>query len=506
MRRSTKIPIPSTQHCAGSIPCIAVRTGRTFSAATPISIASIATKKHGGFAHQRIAATAKRERLCLEKASTTGGMYSIRRMGQFLWIGATPSWLAMRLRTDATAHTAPTLGAEEITAAAPATATSSVIVTRTLRLKVRPESYRWLKAAATEVNHVWNWCNEISAKAARPYVGEGKWLSGFDLCKLSSGATQCFERIGADTIQRVNLEYALRRRQFQKVKLRFRISRGVRRSLGWVPFKAASLKRHGKAVRFCGKTFRLFEAERIEGVRWQQGCFAQDALGDWWLCLPVEYAVERSVAPHEVVGIDLGLKAIATSSDGESLDAGRWTERYADRLCHGTVPWSQAPGEAHASKDCEMQSGCLAQVFTKDHRSLSDDRRGRCEQHSVGEDADGEGRARLWLGDAQADAAVQRRARRRSVQIVQERFTTRACSSCGCLTGPSGPRALVVRRWCCAVCGAAHDRDVNAARNILARSRCRTAVCGNESPSLPVQPCCAPRARKARTEPASSAA
>jgi IS605 OrfB family transposase len=90
----------------------------------------------------------------------------------------------------------------------------------------------------------------------------------------------------------------------------------------------------------------------------------------------------------------------------------------------------------------------------------------------------------------------------RSVQIVQERFTTRACSSCDCLTGPSGPRALVVRRWCCVACGAAHDRDINAARNILARSRCRTAVCGNESSRLLGPPRCA--ARAVRTEPAVS--
>jgi hypothetical protein len=30
---------------------------------------------------------------------------------------------------------------------------------RTLRLKVRGESYAWLKAAATEVNTVFNYCN-----------------------------------------------------------------------------------------------------------------------------------------------------------------------------------------------------------------------------------------------------------------------------------------------------------------------------------------------------------
>jgi len=71
------------------------------------------------------------------------------------------------------------------------------------------------------------------------------------------------------------------------------------------------LKRKGRAVRFCGKSFRVFDSQRLEGVRWKQGCFAQDAVGDWWLCLPVAVPVEESVAPEEKVGIDLGLKDVA---------------------------------------------------------------------------------------------------------------------------------------------------------------------------------------------------
>jgi putative transposase len=383
---------------------------------------------------------------------------------------------------------------------------AAAIVTRTLRLKVRPESYRWLEAAAVEVNQVWNWCNEISAKAARPYAGKGKWLSGFDLNNLSAGATHCFEHIGADTIQRLNQEYALKRRQFREVKLRFRVSRGARRSLGWVPFKAASLKRQGQAVRFCGKSFRLFEAERLDGVRWQQGCFAQDAVGDWWLCLPVQHAIDRSVAPLEAVGIDLGIKTIATTSDGETLEAGRWTQRHADQLAT-----AQRRGHKRQAKRLHRRvARCRADALHKFSRRIVD----RYQTIVVGDVSctrlvktrmaksvldSGWGMLRQMLQYKGEHAG-------RSVQIVQERFTTRACSSCGCLTGPSGPRALVVRRWCCAVCGAAHDRDVNAARNILARSRCRTAVCGNESSNLPVQSCCAPRARPARRESARSAA
>ena len=40
-------------------------------------------------------------------------------------------------------------------------------LTRTLRMKVRRESYAWLNAAAVEVNEVYNYCNETSYNAAR---------------------------------------------------------------------------------------------------------------------------------------------------------------------------------------------------------------------------------------------------------------------------------------------------------------------------------------------------
>ena len=62
--------------------------------------------------------------------------------------------------------------------------THAVSVTRTLRLKVKPEAVAWLNAAASEVNAVWNWANEVSAKAARPFAAKPKWLSGFELNNL----------------------------------------------------------------------------------------------------------------------------------------------------------------------------------------------------------------------------------------------------------------------------------------------------------------------------------
>ncbi|WP_460543818.1 RNA-guided endonuclease InsQ/TnpB family protein [Glycomyces halotolerans] len=46
--------------------------------------------------------------------------------------------------------------------------------------------------------------------------------------------------------------------------------------------------------------------------------------------------------------------------------------------------------------------------------------------------------------------------------------SSQTCSACGI---KDGPKPLSVREWTCFACGTCHDRDVNAARNILAAGR-----------------------------------
>ena len=54
--------------------------------------------------------------------------------------------------------------------------------------------------------------------------------------------------------------------------------------------------------------------------------------------------------------------------------------------------------------------------------------------------------------------------------------TSQVCSACGTR---DGPKPLHVRTWTCAACGTVHDRDLNAARNILAMGRReRQNACG----------------------------
>ena len=379
--------------------------------------------------------------------------------------------------------------------------------TRTVRLKIRAESYGWLNKAAVEVNQVFNWANATSIDAAdRHRRANAKFLSGFDLCDLSAGASEFFEHIGADTIQRICCEYAGKRRAAQRVRLRWRVSRGSRRSLGWVPFKAASLKRKGVALRFCGKAFRVFERERLQGVKWRDGCFAQDAVGDWWVCLPVLVPIERSVAPREAVGIDLGLKDIAVTSDGERLEAGRWTRGYAEPLAA-----AQRRGHKRQAKRLHRKAArCRKDALHKFSRNIVD----RYQNIVVG-DVSSTTLVKTRMAKAVLDSGwgmlrqmLQYKGEHagRSVRVVSERNTSAACSSCGSLSGPRGVNGLAVRSWICSECGASHDRDVNAARLILLRGEVSPSVRGNESSPLRVQPSQTSPRCEAGTERARAAA
>jgi putative transposase len=343
-------------------------------------------------------------------------------------------------------------------------------VTRTLRLKVKTEAYDWLNAAAREVNLIWNWAAQVSEKAARPCTGDPKWLTGFDLNNLSSGASEYFEKIGAGTIQRVNGEYAQKRRIAKRYRLRWRTSSGPRRSLGWIPFKAANLKREGRAVRFCGKTFRVFEPERLDGVKWKQGCFAQDAVGDWWLCLPIEVRVEESVAPREKVGIDLGLKEVAVTSDGARCEKGRFYRGIEQKIGQ-----AQRRGHRRQAKYLHRRAANRRKdALHKFSRRIVD----QYQKIVVGDVSSTQlvksrmAKSVLDAGWGMLKAYLQYKGQQagRTVQVVSERNTSRTCSNCDSLTGPQGVNGLRVRRWTCATCGASHDRDVNAARNILRRA------------------------------------
>lgn len=64
--------------------------------------------------------------------------------------------------------------------------------------------------------------------------------------------------------------------------------------------------------------------------------------------------------------------------------------------------------------------------------------------------------------------------------------STRLCSHCHQLTGPKGIPGLRVRHWTCTTCGTDHDRDINAARNILTEGLRLLAASSTDAPEQPL--------------------
>ena len=82
---------------------------------------------------------------------------------------------------------------------------------------------------------------------------------------------------------------------------------------------------------FNKKSYRLFQPERLPESEYKSGEFSQDARGRWYICVPIEYEPEQYDASTEV-GIDLGLKDVATLSSGKKVSNGRYYRMMERKL------------------------------------------------------------------------------------------------------------------------------------------------------------------------------
>ena len=336
--------------------------------------------------------------------------------------------------------------------------------TKTLKIRLKDSSVRnKLKNMARAVNFVWNYCNETSFDAIRK---DSKWLSGFDLQKLTKGSGKDLG-INSTTVQEICSEYALRRRQFRKRKLRFR----GRKSLGWIPFKKTGISFKNGEFKYSGHSFRVFQPGRIpdESVKYGAGELVEDARGNWYLCIAVEYDTDEYDAFNEV-GIDLGLKDVATLSNGQKVSNGRYYRMMERRLgraqrykkkrqakkIHATIR-NKRMDDLHKASTKIVKENCLIVVGQFGAKKLTKTKMAK----SINDAA-----TTAFKSMLKYKASAQQR---RIYVEVPENFSTQICSSCGEIpaSAPKGVKDLGVREWVCSSCGAVHDRDVNAAMNIL---------------------------------------
>ncbi|MFD6419793.1 RNA-guided endonuclease InsQ/TnpB family protein [Streptomyces sp. NPDC060194] len=225
-----------------------------------------------------------------------------------------------------------------------------------------------------------------------------------------------------------------------------------------------------------------------EGVTPSTVTVSQDAAGRWSVSLLVEDpTVEPLPATGATVGVDVGLDHLLTLSTGEKVANPRHERRDRARLAKAQRQLSRKEkGSANRDKARREVARVHARIADRrrDHLHQLTTRLVRENQTIVIEDLTVRNMVKnRRLARAISDAAwsqfrsmLEYKARwyGREVIAVDRWFPSSGlCSTCGAL---QARMPLNVRTWTCA-CGATHDRDVNAARNLLAVGL-TASVCG----------------------------
>ena len=186
----------------------------------------------------------------------------------------------------------------------------------------------------------------------------------------------------------------------------------------------------------------------------------------WYVCLFINTEPNNiPVTGNAQVGIDPGFKSLLTLSTGEKIEHPRELESSAMRL-------AQAQRGRNRKLSARVQERTANRRKDRNHK-LS--RRLVSENQLIAFSADDHSAIAGRFGKSVTSSshyelrqmlAYKCRAGGRQYIEVSSRNSTKTCSNCGALSGPTGLCALAVRQWRCD-CGSLNDRDVNAAINTL---------------------------------------
>jgi putative transposase len=314
----------------------------------------------------------------------------------------------------------------------------------------------WLKNIAGKVNHAWNLVQDRKLSYNK---ATGKFLSYKQLVKEIK-----VEGLHSAVTQHVVKQYVRSCVQFKKPKLRWRTGK---KNLGWIPCTNQNVKFDTETgdFSFMKRKFRIWYSRPVVG-KIMSVSINEDSRGRWYVNVVCENSEKREHG-NRVIGIDLGCKDQLVCSDEVVYSRENLSRKYEKRMAtlqkankrkqvktlHAKVKNKRLDWNHKVTTEiCSTSSfvavgdiGSKGLMKTRMAKSISD------------------------ASHAQLKAMLVYKAIRHGmvVNIVSEKFSTVTCSSCFSKTGPSGLSGLGVREWKCSECGSNHNRDVNAARNIL---------------------------------------
>lgn len=254
-------------------------------------------------------------------------------------------------------------------------------------------------------------------------------------------------------------------RCFKKIAKKPKL-KGMRNRLNSISFPDPIRPPKGNRIVVPGLGSVRFHKQALPVGKIKSGRIVKRASG-WHLCLFIDAEPNTiEIIGTGQVGIDPGFKDLLTLSTGDKISHPRELEKIAKRL-------AQAQRGGNKRLAARLQERLSNQRKDRNHK-LSRDIVSQFDVIAFSKD-NHKGIARTFGKSVTSSSHGQLRsmlaykccASGRQFIEVDSRNSTRTCSACRALTGPTGYAGLSVRQWTCTACGAEHDRDVNAAVNTL---------------------------------------
>jgi len=319
-----------------------------------------------------------------------------------------------------------------------------------------------LNQLAHRVNLIWNFCNDTQKFALKH---KKKWPTNFDLINLTSGTSKELH-INSQTVQLICDQYYKSRTQSKKPYLRYRGDR----SLGWIPFKAQSITELSDGFLFMKQKYHIWKDRELpDEYILKSGSFSQNSMGHWFINITVEIQPKNEYGNGtKSIGIDLGLHTLATCSDGTKIDTIKFYQDNEKKL----AKFQRAKKKKQVRNlNKKIQNRRKDYIHKQTTRLVNENAMIVVGDVSCKFSISQNAKSTLNVGWGLFRSLLTYKAIARKCEYIEinERYTTQTCSSCGVIpkSSPRGAKGLEIREWTCDECGIRHDRDVNAAKNIL---------------------------------------
>ncbi|MEV8633155.1 RNA-guided endonuclease TnpB family protein [Streptosporangium sp. NPDC051023] len=328
--------------------------------------------------------------------------------------------------------------------------------------------------------------NKALEERTRAYRLEGRRISYGE----SSAALTAWKRGGDHgflvEVSSVPLQQALRHLQaafasFFAKRARYPVFKSRKRSRASAEYTRSAFRwREGRLTlaKMDGPLDIVWSRPLPEGAQPSTVTVSRDAAGRWFVSLLVEEKIPPLPPVEASVGVDAGIGTLVTLSSGEKIVNPRHERADRRKLARAQRALARkAKGSANRAKARLKVARVHVRIADRrqDHLHKLTTRLVRENQVIAVEDLAVRNMVKN-RGLARAISDASWRELRRMLEyktawygrelLVADRWfpSSRLCSACG---ARQDKMSLGVREWVC-VCGAAHDRDVNAARNILA--------------------------------------